>query len=266
MQESTQTRIGTPEKPEVELIDTDPSIAELSTADLMSRLSETLRTTADGLRQMAAIVAELERRGEDLSDMKLGLVGYLRRIASGQMLAETVVRFAGNPLALDRISRLPLDQQRRVAAGESFELAVWRDNGERTAWLKVDPTIATPAQIQQLFGPQGVRSKSEQVAILEDRRSRPPRKPATPTGKVRLGKPGHIKIGRTEFSIAEILKAIAGDNSEEEVTRNKSISINVSADELANAKIFAAKCGTSVQSIGMRALKAYRIITPQDEQ
>lgn len=93
-------------------------LAKASTEELRAELAAALKLTAEHLVRLALVWAELERRGEDLSALKNGIGKYLPMIASGAVLAETVVAFAGEPLMLSRAAKLPVDQQlKAIEAG-----------------------------------------------------------------------------------------------------------------------------------------------------
>lgn len=94
------------------------ALAKASTEELRAELATALKLTADHLVRLAMIWAELERRGEDLSALKNGIGKYLPMIASGAVLAETVVAFAGEPLMLSRAAKLPVEEQlKAIEAG-----------------------------------------------------------------------------------------------------------------------------------------------------
>lgn len=85
-----------------------------STVELKAELANALKLTAHHLTYLAAIWGELEKRGEDLSALKTGIGKYLALIASGSLLAEAVVAFAGEPMLLRRVSMLPLAEQKKA--------------------------------------------------------------------------------------------------------------------------------------------------------
>jgi hypothetical protein len=89
----------------------------LSTDELKQQLVDRLGLTAESLLRTACLVAVLEERGEDLSGLKIGLLGHLRKIATGKLLPEIVVQFAGNGKLINRISELAITDQRRILAG-----------------------------------------------------------------------------------------------------------------------------------------------------
>lgn len=93
-------------------------LVKASTEELRAELATALKLTADHLIRLAFVWDELERRGEDLSSLRNGIGRYLPLIASGAVLAETVVAFAGTPLMLSRAAKLPVDQQlKAIEAG-----------------------------------------------------------------------------------------------------------------------------------------------------
>lgn len=88
------------------------SLSAMETADLRAELDRHLRLTVEHLVYVAAIWRELEKRGQDLSELKKGIGAYVAAIAEGRVLAETVVTFAGEPAALKRAAALPIPEQR----------------------------------------------------------------------------------------------------------------------------------------------------------
>src|SRR6516162_3956035 len=94
------------------------ALTAASTEELRAELARGLTMTAAVLTRLGAVWAELERRGEDLADLRQGLARTLPLIASGLLAAEAVVAFAGRPLVLRCLEGVALDQQRAMAAGE----------------------------------------------------------------------------------------------------------------------------------------------------
>lgn len=89
-----------------------PLLAKFTTAELRKELSDALRLTANHLNYLGSVWCELVRRGEDLAELRSGIGLYLSKIAAGELLAEVVVRYAGDPRVLRRLSAASLDDQR----------------------------------------------------------------------------------------------------------------------------------------------------------
>jgi hypothetical protein len=70
------------------------------------------------LIQVASVVYELERRGKDLSSLKIGLIPYLRKIAKGELLPELVVKYSGEPRSLQKVAKLPVTVQQEIFDGK----------------------------------------------------------------------------------------------------------------------------------------------------
>lgn len=87
---------------------------ELPTTELKTRLAQAITVTARGLYETAVIFTELQRRGENVDDLRLSLAPYLPRIARGEVAAEAVIALAGFKTALDRIARMPIAQQKSI--------------------------------------------------------------------------------------------------------------------------------------------------------
>lgn len=140
-------------------------LAAASTADLRHELARALDITAKHLTYLATIWAELESRGEDLSDLRHGIATYLPMIANNRINADLVVKYAGQKTLLAALAELPIEEQNRVAETGTVSVVV-DAAGERV-------TIETPlaglsaAQVHQVFSDDGVRSPDEQIALIE---------------------------------------------------------------------------------------------------
>lgn len=86
---------------------------------LKQQLIECLGFTVKNVQKMALLVSELEKRGEKLDDLKIGIVPYLRKIARGVLLPEIIVKFAGDNTALKEVANMPIESQRKIVDGKS---------------------------------------------------------------------------------------------------------------------------------------------------
>lgn len=237
-------------------------LAKIPTEQLQEELRRTLEVTVESLVRTAAIVRELEHRGIDLSELRIGLAGYLRQIAHGRLSAKAVVRFAERPLLLRAVSDLPLEEQERLADGEPVKLAVFGDHGQVDHRM-VDPLDLSADQIRLIFGGPVIRSVSQQVPLLEDRRVRATRRASSPaSGRITADRErGGLIVRKTFFPIAEVIQAMAGLSStgggEAEQT---SLVVKIGVDEHRRLKIRAAEAGTSVAELVRTALRAYGMI------
>jgi len=91
--------------------------ANKSTKELKKELAELLGFTADNLSRLATVVMELEARGENLKQLRIGLLPLLRLIASEKLLPEIVVMFAGAPAILKQIASMSISEQKKIASG-----------------------------------------------------------------------------------------------------------------------------------------------------
>ena len=200
-----------------------PELSGLDTAELRLELARGLRVTADSLLRLAWIVRLLEERGEDLSDLRIGLLDYLRRIAYGQVAPELVVRYAESPGLMRTLAALPLPDQQRIASGEPVQVVVRREDGKFDVRM-ADPIKMTRDQISQVFGRGKIRDQSEQILILEDSRPKTvARKLARNRGLVSPDRErGGLIVGRKFFAAGDIVSALAElvgepDNSPAEI-------------------------------------------------
>lgn len=185
-----------------------PQLTELDTPTLRAELTDALsQDFARRLIRIAAIWAELERRGEDLSSLRTGIGTYLPAIAAGTVTPEAVVAFAGRESVLRKIATLPPDEQRRLAAGGTVLLVVGSESGYTHRMV---PLAALPARsVNQVFGERCIRSESAQIAML----SAPPAAMKR-SGRVKRGnvvvdrKAAIVKVGSATATIEDVLAAL----------------------------------------------------------
>jgi hypothetical protein len=234
----------------------DLSFADISTDALKQELAEGLRLTAGHLRRMACIVAELETRGVDLTDLKIGLLGYLRRIAAGQVLPEVVVRFAEHPLLIQRIATLPLPDQERLANGEHVQLAVVGPDGT-IAHRMADPCSLVGKQVNQVFSVGAIRTVSSQVLLLEARRAEPPKQREVRRRVSSDRERGGITVGRAFASQADVLAALAElrGTEEDDAEAEQTCLVKLTEKQHLRLKVRAAEGGTTMQALVRDALR-----------
>lgn len=231
---------------------TPDELINLSTQSLRDELARTLTLSAQTLQRLAGIWQELERRGEDLSDLRAGLAGYLPLIAAGQLDAEVVVRFAGNKTLLGTISRLPLPEQHRLAIGGNVEILNIDENGNEVV-TQVPAHALSATQARQIFADGWVRKPEEQRAVIALRRnsSQSPRLGGKPK-KIGIDrKTGTIKIGRTRVQPGDLLAVLCDlyPDTESDADRDKAIPIRLTDAEHRRLKITAAESGQTVDRL-----------------
>jgi hypothetical protein len=153
-------------------------LREMSEPELRSFLAQRLRFTADNLMEMGMVIREFDQRGIDLSDLRLSLLVYLRRIAYGQTLPEVVALLAGRRDLLQRVAVLPLPEQQRCLDEKGLlvvtgELAGGDFDTRQRQLLDLEPW-----EVHQVFGPNGIRNEFQQAAWLKGRSVRAAQQPA----------------------------------------------------------------------------------------
>jgi hypothetical protein len=242
-------------------------LASLDTEALRSELAAAISLTADSLRRLAMIVRLLEERGEDLTDLRIGLIGYLRRIAHGQLVPEAVVRFGESPGLLRAVAALPLPEQRRLAAGATVTVVVPAADGFTNR--QADPLALPAGGFRQVFGPRGIRGEAEQILYLGERHRFVKAAEAVKVGRVVADrKRGGLMIGRTYVPAASVIEALAalraapdespeGDESEDLSCQTN---IKLTPDEQHRLKQAALDGRISVHRLLRRALVAAGLI------
>lgn len=172
----------------------------MTTEQIQRRLVDATMRTATGLAEMAACVVELESRGVDLSHLKLAILPYLRLIASGQLLPDIVVRYAGQQRLLSAAAKIPLADQAVLLETGRVRIAVM-EKDRSIGFREVDPRALTPHEINRVFSSDGILPAEKQ--IVEPR----------PKRKVRRlyfdGRTRMLHIAKTQVPLGEVLAALA---------------------------------------------------------
>lgn len=136
---------------------------ETDTKKLLEQLKNCLTTTVEMVIRMSAIVRRLEVLGVDVLGLSFPNIDYFRKIAFGQLDANLFVEFSALPSLLQKISRLPIPDQTKIAKGQ--HLKVMLDGGDH---IMVAPNDMTRNQINQVFGKSGIRNDAQQAAWLAE--------------------------------------------------------------------------------------------------
>jgi len=156
----------------------------MSTNDLQTVFNRCLSSIAENIVHMAAIVRVLEGRGQDLTNVKNGMLPLLRRIGCGQVLPEIVSQFNGFPKLLRKAQALPLADQRALLGGTPIPVAFVTDKG--TTHRVIAPLSMSPGEVDQVLANDHIRDIGEQVSYIAAK-ARPA---ATATAEVVVGKGG----------------------------------------------------------------------------
>lgn len=184
-------------------------LAEMPTPELRAELARGLTLTAATLTRLGLIWAELERRGEDLSELRQGLARLLPLIAAGRLAAEAVVSFAARPAILRALEGVPLEHQRRLAAGEPIEVVV-PDEPRRTERVSVQTIPA--ARLRTIFADGEVLPPAEQrLRLAASRRRKAPGEGEAPRHfRPRYDRDtGTVTVGRMQVRLADLLTELA---------------------------------------------------------
>lgn len=132
------------------------TLRDMTVEDLRAELARSLTVTARHLSHLAAIWRELERRGEDLSDLRTGLWTFMPLIARGALRAELVVKYAGYAMLLRRLAALPPEEQDRLLADDRVPVASLDKEGrviEQTLAVSELKAAQLPAVIHKRIVP-----------------------------------------------------------------------------------------------------------------
>jgi hypothetical protein len=114
---------------------------------LIEEIGRALAITVDGLLRAAMCVKLLDERGCKDLDRVVGkpLIVWLRRIAQGTMLPELFIQMQ-NSKWLSQYATLPIEDQRRLVAGEGITATVSRPDGNGA-----EAKVVTPREIEDSY-------------------------------------------------------------------------------------------------------------------
>lgn len=131
--------------------------------ELIAVLKRCFQMTVEAFMIMASAVKEIDRRGLVVTGDAAWLIGYLRQIANGALIAGVVLRFMAKPMLLNRIATLAIVDQDRLAAGEMVEICIGKDHA------KINPLEMSVEQINLVFPAGRIRAVEEQRVLLLSR-------------------------------------------------------------------------------------------------
>jgi hypothetical protein len=236
----------------------------MSTEELRGELARSLQLNASQLLHLAAVWRELERRGEDLSDLRSGMGAYLPMIAAGRLDANAVVKFAGQTTILRALIDLPIERQRAIIADTPIDVVVLDAAGE--SQIKALPAYTlTAAQVRQVFAPGRLRDTKEQEAVLLQTvtRKRKARAIAGTGQRVRYDASADtLVVGRQRVAVGDVLGAlvVAGDDDGAESDDAKTVPVRLSEAQHRQLKIRAAESGTSQVALVKMAMRRAGLI------
>ncbi|OWY39355.1 hypothetical protein CEK28_08525 [Xenophilus sp. AP218F] len=249
-----------------EALPTPAELNNLSSQMLREELAKSIELSARHLMRLAAIWMELERRGEDLSDLRVGLAAYLPHIAAGQLSADAVLRFAGQRTLLNMVATLPIDEQQRLARGGAVKLLTQNPDGDIVE-IDTPAHALTAAQVRQVFDQGKIRTPAEQRPRLQLHAAKP--KPKAREAIHYHPSSGVVSIGRKRVPLADIIAAvsaskIAAPQAEEGEERKPLPPLPVTPDQHRALRIHAARTGETMTGLQLAALHALGLLTIEE--
>ena len=140
-------------------------LKNISTGKLKQELAKSLDITASHLNYLAKIWAELEARGEDLSELRRGILLYLPLIANNKVDSRIVIGYAGQKTLLSALSRLPLDEQSKLVDSGYVTTVNLDDDGGKVEVQK-ELSKLTASEVYKVFSDDDIRSPDEQYKLI----------------------------------------------------------------------------------------------------
>jgi hypothetical protein len=126
---------------------TEIGLSSFTDAELITQLRDSLSLSAKHIERAAEIWMELERRGIDLTPLKVGINEYLGAIGRGRLLPDALFTLAGNKVALAAFTRLDVREQKKLMATKTVKVV--RHDGIKD----VPITALTASDVSRAFDP-----------------------------------------------------------------------------------------------------------------
>jgi hypothetical protein len=163
------------------------------------------------LRIIAAIIRRLDDLGVEVCISKPALLPWLRLIAHSQLDPDLYASYCGDLATLKVVSRLPMPDQKRIAADEPLQ--VMEPGGDHRM---IRPSELTRKQRRQVITKDGtLRSPAEQVTYLKEQQPAAPEVTPDPAEYVRIDRKRHgILVSRPAFihvdQLARLMSRLGG--------------------------------------------------------
>ena len=182
------------------------SLRKLDVDDLKKELVKELGVSVSHLIRLASIVRVLEEKGENLTELRLGMLTHLRRIAYGQLLPETVVALQTSPMLLTRVASLPLPDQKQIVEQGYVEVAEPDIEQSR----RVPLLSLARNEIMQVFGKDEIRDLDAQRNYLRNHQPRRRQARQVDSRGIQVDrKAGGIRVGGVLISRRELARYLA---------------------------------------------------------
>lgn len=195
---------------EIDRVNGDEEFSKFSNEQLVTVVLQALAMSASSLKRAAIGIRVLGERGADLSEIRekcSSILPLLRKIGSGQLLAEAVDKLAGRPVLLNRMLELPISDQRRVI--NDVELDVAQNVGGTIQTVKCKAVNMAPELVRQVFatGPQGhIRTVEEQIPLVRAKEAAQPK--LTPDSEIKFDRSRKCFIIGTYIIPMETMKRL----------------------------------------------------------
>lgn len=250
-----------------ELLPSAENLARLSDAEIdaipIDKLLDILQSIPGyvvGLLYAGAkIVASIDRRGGDLSDLEPAMVTWWREIAAGRYLPELLVKYIGAPDAkIGLLRKLSLDEQKMLNDGH-VKLFIFDGKGGVDHKI-ADPLSMSPAELRQVFAAKGVNSEAEQLRIWKGQQAE--RNGRDQRYRIHVNHDdGIISVAGIRIPVADMVSAMASRASEpNDDELDKPVSVRLSQREHERLRMRAAKVDITPAEAARRALKATAMI------
>lgn len=139
---------------------------ELAEEGIRRELDKARKETAENLLRLAVLLRICEERKYEVEGIPINFRQRLLRVAYGQAVPDLLAGFWSRPFLFDRISRLPIPDQQRIAADKPIAVVERDDQGVTHRLLA--PSQMDDDQIKQVLAGDHIREdQAEQLRWID---------------------------------------------------------------------------------------------------
>jgi len=180
------------------------NLSSIDTKVLLQYLHKGFEITIKQVNFLAKIWYELEKRGEDLTNLKASWLASLPLVAQGKLEPAVMVNYSGRKSIITAMSALPLSKQQELTTQKTVSVARLKADGKKFYPVDIEISALSMKDIHQVFDVRKgeVLSFENQVRKLQKKKTPKSRqKNLNFDGK-------NLNIGMHKVNFQQVLKTV----------------------------------------------------------
>lgn len=187
----------------------NPRFAALDDTHLQAALRNAVTAAHEAVREVCDILTEMKARGMDHPLMRHRVYKFHVEVSTGELTAEAALMLNVKPEVIKAVKGLPAEVQNELATGKRIDVLTYDDAGN-VIHSKRTALSLKPAEIARAIGREGIRSLTQQRAIVAEQAPEPPAPVTLPRVRIRADtETGELLIGAHRVRPEQLAEALA---------------------------------------------------------